>query len=124
MKIKSRFKSLNEWLTGLTKEKGPLKSIDDYDFGFFTSSDSSQTMYLVGKNTFEAKDSSSITIDYTPKNMYYPLPFNEYKNLSWGQIQDTLSRQLKTFIDTEEFKNSFLARANKISLNGVVIWNK
>ena len=58
--------------------------------------------------------------------MYFKLPESEYGNLSHEQLVDKITLELKEFVDTEKFKNSFLAKAKLIILqsNGKAIWSK
>jgi len=105
-------------------EKKPGKSIGNYEFGVFESSDKC-IIYLVGVNKYHKGDTSFANIEFEPKNMYFPLPKSEYKNLNRDQLLNKLTIQLRAITKTEKFKASFLSKANDIIFksNGQTIWS-
>jgi hypothetical protein len=124
--IKSKFKTLQSWLSNICDKDKPDKAITEYNFNFFESS-GEFTLYLTGVNTYEETPSRSITrIEFEPANMYFKLRKSEYKDLNREQLKDKLTSQLKDFTNTEKFRDSFLTKANAIitGYNGQKIWSK
>ena len=120
----SNFKTIQEWLFNICDTEKPEKSITTYNFGLFESSDD-YTVFLVGINKYGKGQDSATLIEFEPSSMYYPLPKSEYKNLTREQVQDQLTSLLKTFIKTDKFKNSFLAKAYSITVDFYgTIWSK
>lgn len=121
----SNFKTLQDWLFTICDDEKPEKSILNYNFGLFESSDDN-IIYLVGVNKYDKGDTSHTRIEFEPSNMYFQLPNSEYQNLGRDQILNKLTAQLKAFTNTEKFQNSFLAKANAIILesSGQTIWSK
>lgn len=110
----SNFKSLQDWLFKICDRDKPGKSIMTYNFGLFESP-GNYTIFLVGLNQYEKKNSLITRIEFEPKSMYFRLPETEYKNLNREQLVDKLTAQLKDFTKTEKFKTSFLAKAKSIT---------
>ena len=114
--IKSKFKTLQDWLFAICDTDRPQKHIEEFKFNYFESS-GKYTLFLLGLNTYEETKNRSITrIEFEPTNMYFKLPKSEYKNLNRQQLQDKLTSQLKGFTNTEKFKTSFLAMATIITM--------
>lgn len=120
----SKFNTVTEWLTNICEIDKPKKSISTYNFGLFETP-GDYILFLVGKNQYEiGKDHSAIRIEFEPTNMYFLLP-KEYQALERQQVLDRLTAQLKAFINTAEFKHSFLSEAQTITTDfGGVIWTK
>ena len=123
--LTSKFKTLQEWLFSICDEEKPEKSIENYNFGLFESSDGN-TIYLVGVNKYDKSGTSHTRIEFKPSNMYFKLPYSEYKSLSRDQLLNKLMVQLKAFASTEKFKASFMSKSNAITLepNRVNFWSK
>ena len=125
-RIKTRFKTLEGWLSNIDHNEKPTKHISEFEFNFIESG-GKYTLYLIGKNTYKKSDSHTvIRIEFEPANMYFKLSNSEYKNLNRQQLAEKLTSKLKEFTKTEEFKTSFLSDADIISLafNGAIIWSK
>ena len=67
-----------------------------------------------------------IRIEFKPKNIYFNLPKPYFKNLTREQLLEKLTLELEQFLKTENFKNSFLTKANAIvfETTGHTIWSK
>ncbi len=97
-------------------------AIAKYGLGVFESPDS-RVLFLVGLNKYTNPNHEKI--DFEPQNMYFLLPVEDYRDLTWEQLADKLAEQLRDFTKTQKFSNSYLADANSIELNGdKVIWIK
>lgn len=123
--LTSKFKTTQEWLFSICDEEKPEKSIANYEFRVYESSDA-RIIYIVGINKYHKGDTSISSIVFEPKNMYFPLPKSEYKNLNRDQWLDKLTIQLRAITSTVKFKTSFLSKANTIVFkpNGQTIWSK
>ncbi len=117
--LKSRFNTLEEWLTYICENDKPSKAIDTYNFGLFEGKDE-YTLYLVGTNTYEiSEDNTKIKIEFSPTDMYFSLPLSEFQGLKREQVYAQLSRQLKQFTKTNTYKSSFFLKANHVKTE----WN-
>jgi len=124
--LTSKFKTLQDWLLNICDKDKPGKPIATYKFGLFESPNDN-TLVLVGVNTYdEGKYRSINRIEFEPKNMYFKLPKTYYESLNREQLLDTLASQLKDFVKTEKFKNSFFTKASVVvfETNGQTIWSK
>ncbi len=124
--IKSKFKTLQDWLFNICDNDKPKKSITEYKFGLFESANG-HTLFFVGVNKYdEGKNRYRTRIEFEPSSMYFKLRKSEYENLNREQLLDKLTSQLTNFTNTEKFKTSFLSKANAIIFesNGRTIWSK
>jgi len=124
--VTSTFNNLQDWLLNICDHDKPKKSITQYKFGLFESSNDN-ILFLVGVNTYdEGKNRSETRIEFKPSNMYFKLPKSEYGSFNREQLMAKLIAQLKDFTNTEKFRSSFLSKANSIlfELNGHTIWSK
>ena len=103
----------------------PQKPIRTYNFGVFEGQDN-YIAFLTGINIYEVSQNHTETkIDYTPAEMYFSLPANEYKNLNRQQVFERLTLQLKEFTKSDQFKNSFFQHAESITTDWKgEIWRK
>lgn len=125
-RLTSKFKTIEDWLLDICENDKPKKSISQYRLSLFESPDD-YTLALVGVNTYEEnKNSIIIRIEFEPLNMYFNLPKPFFKGLDRKQLLEKLTGQLKDFVKTAKFKNSFFTKANKIvfQTNGEMIWSK
>lgn len=123
--LTSRFSSVEEWLSHLCNNEKPDSSITAYQFGLFQY-DSSYAVSLVGIKEYSNGPHTVRRILFEPAEMYYPLPDSAYKGLSWQEANDKLTVQLKEFIDTDTFQESFFGLAQSITTgyNGKKIWSR
>jgi hypothetical protein len=120
--IKPTFKTLHDWLIDICDSEKPKIPIANYSFGVFESPDS-PVLFMVGLNKYTNPNHAKI--DFEPQSMYFLLPIEDYNNLTCEQLSDKLGEQLRDFTMTQIFKNSYLADANSIVLNGnKAIWHK
>jgi hypothetical protein len=120
--IKPTFKTLHDWLIDICDSEKPEIPIANYSFGVFESPDS-RVLFMVGLNKYT--DPNHEKIDFEPRNMYFLLPTEDYRDMTLEQMADKLARQLRDFTKTQKFTNSYLADANSIVLNGnQIIWSK
>ncbi|MGF1925995.1 MAG: hypothetical protein ACQUHE_17605 [Bacteroidia bacterium] len=117
--FKSRFKTLEEWLTYIYRNERPSKTIDTYNFGLFEGQDN-YTLYLTGTNTYEtSKDHSQIRIEFSPDELYFSLPETDFKGLKREEIYAKITSQLKEFMKTDTYKNSFFIKTTHVKTE----WN-
>ena len=116
--IKTKFKTLKEWILNICEDKEPQKSIERMIFGYQTSSTDEYKFYFYGVNTYLKESQPEIRIDFEPSNMAFKPPKSAYKNLSQQQMREKIVSQLKDIVNTEKFKNSFLAKFNCIEFSG------
>ncbi len=130
MRIKSKFKTLKDWLIDICNNDKPEKQIAEYQFNYYWDESGNYTLFLKGVNCYEERGNDYITtnerIEFTPSNMYFKLPKGEYKNLDKKETEEKITSQLKDFLNTEVFKASFFVNANTITTtyNGETIWSK
>lgn len=122
----SKFKTLEDWLLNICQKGNPEKQIVKYKFGLLESA-TYCILFLVGVNTYHVGNNHSLeNIEFEPKNMFFKLSESDYEHLNRSQLLDRLTSQLKKFVNTEDFKSSFLAKANIVvfETNGETIWSK
>ena len=121
----SRFKSLEEWLVNICKERKPQKAIAKYNLDLFEAADG-YTLSLTGVNEYKlSQNETAVRIDFFPAEMYFDLPESEYKSLNRQEVIDRLTTKLKDFVNTEKFKKSFLSDADAIATSWQgQIWSK
>lgn len=112
---RSSYGTFQEWLNQLCKKERPGNSIIAYNFGIFETA-TGYTVYLIGSRTFDSKDQDWATNkDFEPKDEYFPLPGAQYKKLAPQKVRQKIKAQLLEFTETDEFKNSFFAKAKAIT---------
>lgn len=125
--VKSKFKTLQDWLANICDGRKPKQSIAKFKIGFFFDETGRYTVFLYGINSYqETRTRSATRIEFRPANMYFKVPKDECKKFDVEQFKSHLTAQLKDFIETEKFQTSFLTRSNAIvaEFNGETIWSK
>ena len=118
--LKQSFKKLEDWLVNICDSGRPKKPVSFYAIGLFESRED-RALFLVGMS----KSGNNETIVFQPKNMYFMLPPDEYKDLKKEQLDVKLVNQLTDFFKTKYFSDSFLSRADSILFRGkTLIWSK
>jgi len=114
--FKSPFKTLREWLVQLCNELPPQKPVSEYQFQLcYSSTESLIAFYGEHYSIEEGVPTERIT--FQPAHVFFPLPKNIYRKLSYSQLKETLYKELKEFTKTSEFKNSFLSKSYSINSN-------
>jgi hypothetical protein len=124
-KIKSKHKTLKEWLFAICDGNKPEKPIDEFVIGFGTgrtitkrSSRDHVTFTIYGVNRYRNDTHGEDTrIEFSPPNMYFRTSKTEYENIEGQNLKDKISLQLKKVLFTEKVKSSFLAEADFISFS-------
>jgi hypothetical protein len=120
----SHFETIADWLDNICKSQQPNKEIAIYKFWLFEAPDNN-VLCLVGLNSYPWKDGYVTKVDFKPVNMYLKLSVNQYNGLNRGDFKEKIYLQLREFTNTEEFKKSFLSKANLITTAfGTDIWSK
>lgn len=121
----SKFKSINDWLTNVSKNEKPEKPISHFKIGLIESP-KENALYLIGRNLIEKGDTSYSKLDFEPKEMYFLISSGTYKNLGRKEMLEKIALELKKFTETEAFNTSFFAAATDCTFEttGEVIWQK
>jgi len=107
--------TFQDWLQSICITEKPHKSIIAYNVGIFESVDG-YMVYLIGSKEFDEEDSDWATNeDFIPKNKYYRLPKQEFKDMKWDEVQTKIEQMLKDFINSDTFKRSFFSEAKAIT---------
>ncbi len=122
----SPFKTIEEWLLHVCETNHPQEIISEYHINLMELP-WGNVLSLEGWNKF-ATDKNIITrrIVFRPSSdMYFPLPNDEFGNLSKQLIKEQVVNELMEFTKSAKFQNSFLAKAFSIQTNfKVQIWSK
>jgi hypothetical protein len=125
--IKSKSKTIQEWLTSICHGKTPNTMISEFDVDLSLRQPSNEyivCIYGVNPNLDEKRQAHT-HIDFKPSNMYFKYPKKKYKDFTYKQMQDELTAQVKDFTMTEQFRNSFLSKSNiRLGFSGEPIWLK
>ena len=120
----SRFKSVGEWLSNISKNEIPPKSGLIYRFSF---SDIERpgllSLYAFsGETSKEYIDTSNVL--FYPKEMYYMLSEKKYGALTKEEIRNLIRTEIEEFIKSKNFKESFYSEATAIVFDWQVIWER
>jgi hypothetical protein len=116
---RSKFETLEIWLSYICENEHPGKSISTYLFDLFQEGNK-YTLCLTGiKTNRVSEDHIESTIEFAPADMYFLLPEKEYKELTRAQVEERISYHLRAFAKTKKFKQSFLNEAKSVTTN----WN-
>ncbi|HVG14424.1 MAG TPA: hypothetical protein VM935_05665 [Chitinophagaceae bacterium] len=121
---RSRFSTLDEWLSHICDNEKPGKPISTFIFGLFEEGNN-YTLFLTGNNTYMiSRDHTESKIDFAPVDMYFSLTGNDYKDLNREQVLERIMDGIRAFTRTEKFKQSFFHEAKSIttSWNGERVW--
>ena len=126
----SKFKTIHEWLAALCQGSQPTVKVDE--FRIFLSRTTMRngrpvneyTASLYGTITSYPELNHSYTrVVFEPANMYFKFPGNAYKKFTFAQMKDELTARVKAFIKTDEFRNSFLSKAQiRMNFQAEPIW--
>lgn len=121
----SKFESINDWLKHICQSEKLEKPINHFKIGLIESP-KENALYLIGRNLIKKGSTSHSTLDFEPKEMYFLISTDKYKNLGRKEMLEKLSLELKKFTETEAFKTSFFANATDLVFEstGEVIWQK
>ena len=109
--FKSKFSSIEAWLSALADKDKPDSSIISYRFALFQS-DQNFTLSLTGSKRYGHAD--TVSIDFEPSIMYYTVPHHQVSGLSYQQVIDTMTHEIQLFSRTSKFRNSFFGKAKEI----------
>jgi hypothetical protein len=102
----------NDWLDQIIKTEKPNADIQAYYFGILETEDGYET-YLVGSEEFDEEDDDwACNMDFVPENKYLTLGQNE---VDWELILADVKKYIENYIQTPNFKNSFLEKAKAIA---------
>lgn len=106
---------LNNWLNSILKNEKPDNTIEAFYIGIFESGDG-YMLYLTGSEYFDDNDDDwACNQDFIPQNRYCILP-NEYSNYQWEKILSLVITEVKDFMQTPEYQNSFLNNSKAIAV--------
>jgi hypothetical protein len=106
--LASDFKTIQEWLFHVVDTEKPDTSIILYKLGLF---ETEKDYVLVLTGSKHSADSDSLTIDFQPSTMYYPLADSAYRRLSREQVIRKISTEIEGVKKTTKFNQSFFAKA-------------
>lgn len=124
--LKSEFKTPDDWLNYICTHEKPGKQIEKFRFGLFESPDK-YILCLDGINTIQKDNNNTVSnVEFQPKKMFFPVPENFYKDLSYDGVVNKLFAALKDFAQTKTFLQSFFTKANTVMFEttGQAIWTK
>ncbi|MGQ7947569.1 hypothetical protein [Flavobacterium sp. WC2509] len=102
----------NDWLDQILKTEKPNADIQAYYFGILETEDGYET-YLVGSEEFDEEDEDwACNTDFEPKNKYLTLGQN---GVDWELILADVKKNIENYIQSPNFKNSFLEKAKAIA---------
>ncbi len=108
--------TLQEWFFKLSDSEKPDKDVFAYNFGLFETG-SCYAIHLVDSIQYEKDDGGTARKNEPDTSVsYYPLSKSEYEALEWKQVLNKIKSQLAEFARTERFKNSYLAKAEIITM--------
>lgn len=104
--------TFNNWLNQILKTEKPNADIQAYYFGIVETTEGYET-YLIGSKEFDEKDDDwACNIDFVPKDKYLTLGQN---GVDWELILVDVKKCIENYIQTPNFKNSFLEKAKAIA---------
>jgi hypothetical protein len=105
-------KIFNNWLDKILKTEKPSADIVAYYFGILETTKGYET-YLIGSKEFDEEDEDwACNTDFEPKNKYLTIGQNE---VDWELILADVKKNIENYIQTPNFKNSFLEKAKAIA---------
>jgi hypothetical protein len=126
--IEKGFATVHDWLSHIINTKKPRKKISEYGFGVFRLK-GHYILHLHGQNMYPVESKkygnySESRSDFGP--FYFQLP-KAYEALSLQQARDKVLAELKAFVGSGAFRQSYFADADNISFfssGKEVIWNR
>jgi hypothetical protein len=106
----------NDWVETIIKNETPNSTIIAINFGIFETGQGYK-LYFAGFKSFD-KDNDDWAVglgDFKPKDNYFNLPNEEFKELAFDVAQNKVVTLIENFMKTQSYKNSFLERAIAIS---------
>lgn len=105
---------ISAWLARVCAAKQPSDSVVAYNVGLFETP-KGFTAYLVGADRFDpANGDWACRASFTPKERNRPLPGGEFTG--WEQALAAVVEAVRTFLDSEPGRASFLARAVAVTV--------
>ena len=102
----------NDWLDQILKTEKPNADIQAYYFGILETEDGYET-YLVGSEEFDEEDEDwACNTDFEPKYKYLTIGQN---GVDWELILADVKKNIENYIQSPNFKNSFLEKAKAIA---------
>jgi uncharacterized protein YciU (UPF0263 family) len=109
--------TLEQWLIDICDNESPDALVIAYHLGLFENIEGSTTLYLVGSSVFHESDEDWIAnVDFEPEDNYHTINEIGLNNLSPDDLLEQVRNKLVSFTETEQFRNSFFAKAEAITL--------
>jgi len=118
--IKSKAKSIKDWMFNICDGKKPDKSIAEFILEFSESSKDGYRLRFYGVNIYKnTTNGNDVKIDYepNPSDMYFIPEKSEYEKLTYKQFKEKITIHIKETLNSEKIKSSFLSEANYIYLS-------
>ena len=105
------------WMLGILKKEKPSKEILGYNIGIFETTVGGYTVYLMGAKKFDAEDSDwACKPNYFPADRYFDFPKEYAKANDRDTIEENILSFSRKFAEKEEFKKSFLNKAEGLTV--------
>ncbi len=102
----------NKWLDHIIQNESPDSNIIAYYFGIFETENGFET-YVIGSKEFDENDDDwACNVDFEPINKYLELG---QINTDWQQILAQNKEYIKAYMQSENFKGSFLDKSKVIA---------
>jgi len=105
-------KIFNNWLDKILSTEKPNTDIIAFYFGILETTSGYET-YLIGSKEFDEEDDDwACNTDFVPKDKYLKLGQTDAE---WENILANVKHYIKNYIQTSNYKNSFLDKAKAIA---------
>lgn len=109
--------TLEQWLTDICNNEVPDSLVIAYHFGLFENMEGTSTLYLIGSSVFHELDDDWIAnVDFEPADNYHTINEIGFKDLSTEEVLEEVRTRILNFTQTDQYKNSFFANAQAITL--------
>ena len=108
-------RALADWIHRLGENYPPTDDITAFNFGIFQKTDESYRLYISGARVFDPNtDDWACETDYLPEGRYFEHVFDCDSN--WELMLDHAIRLTTRYVESPEFKTSFLRSAQAITV--------
>jgi hypothetical protein len=110
------FENFSNWIKEIDSTNPDTENVKAYNFGLFES-EKGYSVYLTGSNQYDEDDDDwACNEDFVPNQKYFELPDYFIEGKNWDKIQRDFAEVIRKFIESDSFRNSFLAKAEAITV--------